>query len=49
MPKLAFVIGAPAVGKSFFIQREYADKGIEVFDIYDYQQRAFDEARPGRN
>lgn len=44
MPKLTFVIGAPAVGKSFFIQREYADKGIEVLNIYDYQQRAFDEA-----
>ena len=44
MPKLTFVMGATAVGKSFFIQREYADRGIEVFDIYDYQQRALDEA-----
>lgn len=49
MPKVTFVIGANAVGKSFFIQREYADKGIEVFDIFDYQQRVYDEEGVGKH
>jgi len=44
MPKLIFVIGATATGKSYFIQQKYAKKGIELFDIYDYQQRVYDEA-----
>lgn len=44
MPKLTFVIGTAATGKSFFIQQKYAGQGIEILDVYDYQQRVYDEA-----
>ncbi len=44
MPKLTFVIGANATGKSYFIQQKYADNAeIDILDIYDYQQRVYDE------
>lgn len=43
MPKLTFVMGATATGKSYFIQRNYTDKEIDILNIYDYQQRVYDE------
>lgn len=44
MPKLTLVIGANATGKTFFIEQNYAGGGAEILDIYDYQQRAYEEA-----
>ena len=44
MPKLTFVIGANATGKSFFIQSKYKDKGMDLLNVYDYQQRTYEEA-----
>lgn len=44
MPKLIFVIGANATGKTYFIQQHYADKDVDILDVYDYQQRVYDEA-----
>lgn len=44
MPELILVIGANATGKTHFIQRQYQDQSVECFDVYDYQQRAYDEA-----
>lgn len=44
MQKLTFVIGATATGKSYFIKQHYAGQDVDVLDIYDYQQRAYDEA-----
>lgn len=42
MQKLTFVIGAPATGKTHFINQNYANKDVDVLDIYDYQQKAYD-------
>lgn len=39
MPKLIFVIGANASGKSYFIRKYYQDKNAEILNIYDYQMR----------
>lgn len=39
MPKLIFVIGANASGKSHFIRKHYQDKDAEMLNIYDYQMR----------
>ena len=39
MPKLIFVIGANASGKSHFIRKYYQDKNAEILNIYDYQMR----------
>jgi len=44
MPELIFVIGANATGKTHFIHQQYQHQAVEHFDIYDYQQRAYDEA-----
>lgn len=44
MPKLILVMGATATGKSYFIEQNYADQDIDRLDIYEYQQRAYDEA-----
>lgn len=44
MQSLTFVIGAVATGKSFFINSCYANQDVEILDVYDYQQRAYDEA-----
>lgn len=44
MQKVIFVIGVVATGKSHFIQQQFRGKEVTVFDIYDYQQRAYDEA-----
>lgn len=44
MVKLSFVIGATATGKTYFIDRHFADEKPVVLNIYDYQQRAYEEA-----
>lgn len=44
MPKLTLVIGANATGKTFFIEQNYAGRGAKILNIYDYQQRAYEEA-----
>lgn len=43
MQKLSFVIGATATGKTYFIEHHFAGKKAVVLNIYDYQQRAYDE------
>lgn len=48
MQKLIFVIGAAAVGKSYFIEQNYGEKDVEILHIHDYQQRAYDEAGFGK-
>ena len=47
MPKLIFVIGATAAGKTFFIEQNYKDKDVDILNVYDYQQKAYDEVRVG--
>lgn len=44
MQKLTFVIGATAAGKSYFIEKNYGGRNVDVLDVYDYQQQAYDEA-----
>lgn len=44
MQKLVFVIGATATGKTYFINTQFADKDIDILDVYDYQQRAYEDA-----
>ena len=44
MQKLSFVIGATATGKTYFIDHHFADDKPVVLNIYDYQQKAYDEA-----
>lgn len=44
MQKLVFVIGATATGKTYFIKHHFANEKISVLNIYDYQQKAYDEA-----
>lgn len=44
MSKLTFVIGANATGKTYFIQQHYAYRDVDILNVYDYQQRAYDEA-----
>lgn len=43
MPKLTFVIGATATGKTYFINQNYGQKDVEILNVYDYQQRVYDE------
>ncbi len=49
MSKVSFVIGAAASGKTYFIEQNFADKDIEILDVYDYQQKAYDEAGFGES
>lgn len=44
MRNLKFIIGANATGKSFFINSNYADQDVDILDVYDYQQRVYEEA-----
>ena len=44
MQKLIFVMGAPATGKTYFIDKNYRGKDVDILNVYDYQQRAYDEA-----
>lgn len=43
MQKLSFVIGAVASGKTYFINHHFAGEDVEILNIYDYQQKAYDE------
>lgn len=43
MQKVIFVMGATAAGKTYFINTHYSDKDVDVLNVYDYQQRAYDE------
>lgn len=47
MPKLIFVIGANATGKTYFIRLRFSGKGMTCFNIYDYQQRVYREEGVG--
>lgn len=50
LENLTFVIGANATGKSHFITTNYAGrKDVDVLNVYDYQQRAYDEAGFGKS
>lgn len=44
MQKVIFVIGATATGKSYFIEQNYGDKDVDILNVYDYQQKAYNEA-----
>ena len=44
MQKVIFVIGATASGKTYFIDQNYADKDFDILNVYDYQQRTYEEA-----
>lgn len=48
MPKVTFVIGATASGKTYYINHNFADKNVEILNIYDYQQRAYKESGYGQ-
>lgn len=41
MPKLIFIIGATATGKTHFIDQQYGGKDFVRFNIYDYQQQVY--------
>ena len=49
MRKLTFVIGATATGKTYFINQNYRDKDVDILDVYDYQQRAYEEVGFGKS
>ncbi len=44
MQKVIFVMGATATGKTYFIETHYANKDVDILNVYDYQQRAYKEA-----
>jgi hypothetical protein len=48
MPKLTFVIGATAFGKTYFINNHFAAKDVEILNVYDYQQKEYDKAGFGK-
>lgn len=43
MQKVIFVIGANAAGKTYFIEHHLASEKAVVLNIYDYQQKVYDE------
>lgn len=43
MQKLTFVIGANAAGKTYFIEHYLANEKVVVLNVYDYQQKVYDE------
>ncbi len=48
MKNLIFVIGTTATGKTFFINKHYKDNDFDILNVYDYQQKAYDEAGYGK-
>lgn len=34
---ITFVIGATASGKTYFIDRNYRGKDVDILNVYDYQ------------
>lgn len=50
MQTVTFVIGATATGKTYFINHmNVSAKDVDSLNIYDYQQRAYDEAGFGES
>lgn len=45
---VTFVIGASSAGKSFFIGKNFQDRGYAILDVFDYQQRAWKLPTPER-
>ena len=43
MQKVTFVIGANAAGKTYFIEHHLANEKAVALNIYDYQQKVYDE------
>ena len=43
MQKVTFVIGTNAAGKTYFIEHHLANEKAVVLNIYDYQQKVYDE------
>lgn len=43
MPKVIFVIGASATGKTYFIQQNFKQKDVKILNVYDFQQQVYDE------
>lgn len=48
MQKVTFVIGATASGKTHFINHYFAGKDVDVLDIFDYQQKAYEADGVGK-
>ena len=48
MQKLTFVIGATATGKTYFIENHFSEEKLAILNIYDYQQKAYEEAGFGK-
>lgn len=44
MRKLTFVIGGIGTGKTHFIKEHFGNQDVDILNVYDYQQRAYDEA-----
>lgn len=44
MTKLIFVIGATATGKTHFINEHFSNGEYELLNVFDYQNRVYDEA-----
>lgn len=44
MPRVTFVIGPNYTGKTHFIKENFEGKDCKILNVYDYQQRAYDEA-----
>lgn len=45
--QVSFIIGANATGKSYFIKKHFSDKDVECLNVYDYQEKAYQEAGIG--
>jgi len=45
--KVSFVIGTNASGKTYFIKKHFSDKDVECLNVYDYQEKAYQEAGIG--
>jgi len=48
MQKVIFVMGATASGKTHFINHYFTGKDVAVLNIFDYQQKAYEEAGFGK-
>ena len=42
--KVAFIIGSTASGKSTFIKQNFANEDLEILNVFDFQQQAFEES-----
>ena len=42
-------MGGTVTGKTYFIEQNYGQKDIEILNVYDYQQRVYDEEGIGEN